>query len=92
VNYKRGALKDALHAACPDGVDLFFDNVGGEGFEAALDLINLHARIVICGAIGGYEADGAQPGRAIFLTLTKEFAWFYYGSILEPRRSALCAS
>ncbi len=69
VNYRRGPLKDSLHAACPDGIDLFFDNVGGEGLEAALDLINLHARIVICGAIGGYEADGAQPGPRNLLNL-----------------------
>lgn len=69
VNYRRGRLRDELRAACPHGIDLFFDNVGGEGLEIALDLLNMHGRIVICGAIGGYEADGAQPGPRNLLNL-----------------------
>lgn len=69
VNYRKGGLRAALSAACPGGIDLFFDNVGGEGLEIALDLLNMHGRIVICGAIGGYEADGAQPGPRNLLNL-----------------------
>ncbi len=62
VNYKRGNLGAALAAACPDGVDVFFDNVGGETLEAVLELINMNARIAMCGAISGYDSDCKQPG------------------------------
>jgi NADPH-dependent curcumin reductase CurA len=44
---------------CPDGIDVFFDNVGGDVLEAALNNLALHARIVICGAISLY--DGSPP-------------------------------
>lgn len=61
VNYKRHnsaeALKAALQQACPQGVDVFFDNVGGQILDVALELINLRARIVICGAISQYNND-----------------------------------
>lgn len=57
VNYKTGSLKDSLRAACPDGVDTFFDNVGGAILEAVLDLINMKARIAMCGAISQYGHD-----------------------------------
>ena len=62
INYRKGDLKTALAKACPNGVDVFFDNVGGETLEAVLDLINMNARIVMCGAISGYDADCEQPG------------------------------
>jgi NADPH-dependent curcumin reductase CurA len=45
-----------LKRTCPDGVDVYFDNVGGEILDAALAFINLNARIVICGAISQYNA------------------------------------
>ncbi|MFA7281813.1 MAG: NADP-dependent oxidoreductase [Sterolibacterium sp.] len=57
VNYKQGSLKASLRGACPKGVDTFFDNVGGECFEAVLDLINMKARIAMCGAISQYGND-----------------------------------
>lgn len=57
VNYRQGRLKDTLRAACPDGVDMFFDNVGGETLEVVLDLINMKARIAMCGAISQYGND-----------------------------------
>lgn len=57
VNYKKAWLRDTLRAACPNGVDTFFDNVGGEALEAVLDLINMKARIAMCGAISQYGRD-----------------------------------
>lgn len=57
VNYRKGTLKQALRDACPNGVDTFFDNVGGECLEAVLDLINMKARIAMCGAISQYGND-----------------------------------
>jgi NADPH-dependent curcumin reductase CurA len=60
VNYRaHNGLVEALAKQCPDGIDVYFDNVGGETLEAVLDLINLKARIAICGMISGYnDSDG----------------------------------
>ncbi|KAJ2600804.1 hypothetical protein H4R99_003201 [Coemansia sp. RSA 1722] len=55
-NYKTcGKYADAIHKAAPNGVDIYFDNVGGEFLDAALANINVHARVVICGAISQYN-------------------------------------
>lgn len=56
VDYKKDGLRKALKAACPAGVDVYFDNVGGEILDTMLTLINKKARIVICGAISQYNA------------------------------------
>ena len=56
VNYREHRpLVEALAKHCPNGIDVYFDNVGGEALEAALDLINLRARITVCGMISGYN-------------------------------------
>lgn len=57
VNYRNGVLRDSLRAACKNGIDMFFDNVGGETLEAVLDMINMKARIAMCGAISQYGND-----------------------------------
>lgn len=62
VNYRKQPLKQALRDACPEGVDTFFDNVGGETLEAVLDVINMKARIAMCGAISQYSADNKMYG------------------------------
>lgn len=59
INYRDSDLRARVADACPDGVDVFFDNVGGAILEIALNNLALHARIVICGAISQY--DGAPP-------------------------------
>jgi hypothetical protein len=59
VDYKSGELKRELRAACPDGVDVYFDNVGGDIFEACLFAMKNHGRIACCGALSQY--DGAPP-------------------------------
>jgi NADPH-dependent curcumin reductase CurA len=59
VDYKQGGVFKALRAAAPQGVDVYFDNVGGEILEACLPQMNLHGRIVCCGAVSLY--DGAPP-------------------------------
>ena len=59
VDYKAGNLYAALKAAAPDGIDVYFDNTGGEILEACLPLMNLHGRIACCGAVSAY--DGAPP-------------------------------
>ncbi|MDB5430610.1 MAG: zinc-containing alcohol dehydrogenase superfamily [Caulobacter sp.] len=59
VDYKAGDTRRQLKAACPDGIDVYFDNVGGEILEAALFNMNTHGRIACCGAVSQY--DGAAP-------------------------------
>ncbi len=69
IDYRKGDLKDALKANCPKGIDVYFDNVGGEILDAALARINRKARIVICGAISQYNATGPMVGPANYLSL-----------------------
>lgn len=59
VDYKAGDLRKSLKAACPNGIDVYFDNVGGEVLEACLFGMNVHGRIACCGAVSQY--DGAAP-------------------------------
>jgi NADPH-dependent curcumin reductase CurA len=61
-DYHDGPVADSLAAAAPDGIDVFFDNVGGEHLEAAIDSINLHGHMAICGMISQYNA--TEPNAA----------------------------
>jgi NADPH-dependent curcumin reductase CurA len=61
VNYKTDDLVPALRAACPNGADIYFENVGGKVFAAILRVINRGARIPLCGMIAEYNAT-ADPG------------------------------
>jgi NADPH-dependent curcumin reductase CurA len=56
VNYKTGDLVQALRKACPAGIDIYFENVGGDVQRAVLQLINMNARIPLCGLIAEYNA------------------------------------
>ena len=56
-------------ATCPNKLDVYFDNVGGEILEAALNHLNLRARIVMCGGISGYNATQPIPGPANLMNL-----------------------
>jgi len=56
IDYKGGALRDDLKAACPKGVDVYFDNVGGEILDLLLTRMNLFGRIVVCGTISDYNS------------------------------------
>jgi NADPH-dependent curcumin reductase CurA len=69
IDYKAGPVKDGLKAHCPAGVDVYFDNVGGEILDTVLTRINRKARIVICGAISQYNATGKPVGPANYLSL-----------------------
>lgn len=62
IDYKQEKVREALKRACPDGIDVYFDNVGGEILEAVLSLINLRARISVCGMISQYNATAPPPG------------------------------
>ena len=56
IDYKAGALREQLKEACPKGVDVYFDNVGGEILDALLARMNLFGRVVVCGSISDYNA------------------------------------
>ncbi len=62
VNYKSDTFRADLKAACPNGVDVYFENVGGEVLRAALSQLNVGARIPFCGNIADYNATSSTPG------------------------------
>ena len=62
LNYKDAPVREQLPALAPDGVDVFFDNVGGDHLEAALDVLNPGGRVALCGAISAYNATERTPG------------------------------
>lgn len=62
INYKTEPLAESLRAHCPGGIDIDFENVGGQTLDAVLGLINFHARIVLCGLISQYNATTPVPG------------------------------
>ncbi len=69
INYKTADLDEEIRKACPQGIDIYFDNVGGEILDTALKYIRRGARVVICGAISQYNATEAVPGPANYLAL-----------------------
>ena len=69
VDYKTDSARDALKAACPKGVDVYFDNVGGDILDMVLARINRKARIVICGAISQYNNTTPVQGPKNYLSL-----------------------
>ncbi|MGJ7908595.1 NADP-dependent oxidoreductase [Actinopolyspora sp. H202] len=74
-NYKDGPVAEQLRQAAPDGIDVYFDNVGGDHLEAAIGAMNDFGRIAACGAISQYNATEAQPGpRNMFQFVTKRLS------------------
>ena len=69
IDYKNEDVGARLAALCPDGVDVFFDNVGGAVLNEVLARINLNARIVLCGSISKSDAATPQPGPANYSNL-----------------------
>jgi len=71
-NYKTGPVLEQLNREAPDGIDVYFDNVGGETLEAALSAMRVHGRIVACGGISGYNEQKPRPGPSnLFNMITK---------------------
>ena len=69
IDYKNGDVRDGLKEHCPKGVDIYFDNVGGDILDTVLTRINMRARIVICGAISQYNNTPPVKGPANYLSL-----------------------
>jgi hypothetical protein len=72
IDYRNEDVGKRLRAVCPDGVDVFFDNVGGPVLDAVLEQIRLRARIVLCGAISGYNAEERPPGPRNYVNLVMQ--------------------
>ncbi len=77
VDYRGGSLFKALKAACPDGIDIYFDNVGGVVLETVLFQMNLHGRVVCCGSVSQYDSESAigprnLPGLVVVKRLRME--------------------
>jgi NADPH-dependent curcumin reductase CurA len=71
-NYKDGKVARQLAAAAPDGIDVYFDNVGGDHLEAAIYAMNTRGRAAICGSISSYNAESMPPGpRNLWMLTTK---------------------
>jgi len=60
INYKKTPIQDALKAAAPRGIDVYFDNVGGDHLDAALACMNSLGRVAVCGMISGYNEPGTR--------------------------------
>jgi hypothetical protein len=71
-NYKAGPVLEQLNREAPDGIDVYFDNVGGETLEAALSVLRVRGRIIACGGISRYNAEQPGPGPSnLFNIITK---------------------
>lgn len=69
INYKTQNVGTELDRLCPDGINIYFDNVGGEILDLALERIATNARVVICGGISRYNATGPVPGPVNYFNL-----------------------
>lgn len=69
IDYKSEDVVKGLSEQCPKGIDVYFDNVGGEILDAALARLARHARVVVCGAISQYNNEGAMTGPSNYMSL-----------------------
>ena len=74
VNYKKASFVQDLQEAVPEGVDVYYDNVGGEVTDAVFTLLNTNARIPLCGAISSYNAEGKDYGPRLQSAMIKTSA------------------
>ena len=69
IDYKNENVEQRIGETCPNKVDVYFDNVGGNILEAALNHINMKARVVLCGGISAYNATEPVPGPSNLMNL-----------------------
>ena len=89
LNYKTDDLVPALRAACPNGVDIYFENVGGAVFAAVLKVLNRGARIPLCGMISAALLTGTSPVRPPVVTSVGGFANYVPLDRLDPYQTAV---
>jgi NADPH-dependent curcumin reductase CurA len=94
VDYKAGNLREQLKSACPKGIDVDFENVGGEIFDTVLGRMNPFGRVALCGMISGYNATEVPPGpknvRAILVNRLRVQGFIVF-DFLEKYPQALAA-
>lgn len=85
IDYQAGPILASLREAAPDGIDVYFDNVGGAHLDAAFARSRLHARIALCGMIGGYNSREPQSFRYIIrmIAMRVTMTGFLYGDYLS---------
>ena len=91
IDYKAGPIEAALAKATPEGVDIYFDNVGGEILDAVLTRLNMNARVPVCGQISRYNS-GEGPGLrnvGVILDKSVKLQGFRIGNHLARRDQAL---
>ncbi|GAB2840592.1 MDR family NADP-dependent oxidoreductase [Lentzea nigeriaca] len=86
-NYKDGPVIDQLRKHAPDGISVFFDNVGGEQFEAAIQVARPHARFALCGALSGQiGGSGGQPRLDLMTAICKHLELRPYATYHTPEQ------
>jgi NADPH-dependent curcumin reductase CurA len=71
-DYRESTLRDAVASATPDGIDIYFDNVGGDQLEAAIGALKTRGRVIACGSIARYnDVEAASGPRNMFMVVTK---------------------
>jgi hypothetical protein len=74
IDYKGEDVAERLRELCPDGIDVYFDNVGGDILDAALAQLAMRARVVLCGGIARYNDEKPAPGPSNYLNLVLQRA------------------
>jgi NADPH-dependent curcumin reductase CurA len=74
IDYKNQNVDEQIKLHAPEGIDIFFDNVGGEILDIALDNIRDRARVIICGAISQYSHHDSVDGPSLYLRLAEKYA------------------
>jgi hypothetical protein len=97
IDYKSQDVRACLSSLAPQGVNGFFDNVGGEILDAVLDNLALRSRVIICGAVSQYNNMDDVRGPSSYLKLAERqsvmegFAYFHYPESIEPAEQELRA-
>ncbi len=95
IDYKNDDLSARLRELCPDGVDVFFDNVGGAVLDAVLDQLAMRARVVLCGAVSQYDDMDHVVGPSMYLRLAERqsrmegYAYFHFPELIGPATEEL---
>lgn len=95
IDYKNEDVTERLRELAPDGVNVFFDNVGGPVLDAVLDHLAMRARVIICGAVSQYDDMDNVTGPSMYLRLAERqstmegFAYFHFPESIEPATAEL---
>ena len=95
IDYKSELVTEALKSLAPDGVNIFFDNVGGPVLDGVLDVIAMRSKVVICGAISQYNHMDRVIGPSMYLRLAERqssmegFAYFHFPEMIQTAKAEL---